>query len=112
MADHILIRYGELALKKSNRKQIEQKQARLSELYVNGFIDMEKYKADYQALESQIIDEPDNIDRDLSSYKKFLQSDFRTIYDTLTDIEKRTLWRSVIKKILVSNKEITDIIFC
>jgi DNA invertase Pin-like site-specific DNA recombinase len=98
--------------KKSNRKQIEQKQARLSELYVNGFIDMEKYKADYQALESQIIDEPDNIDRDLSSYKKFLQSDFRTIYDTLTDIEKRRLWRSVIKKILVSNKEITDIIFC
>ena len=98
--------------KKSNRKAIEQKQARLSELYVNGFIDMEKYKADYQALESQIIDEPDDIERDLSSYKAFLQSDFRSIYNTLTDTEKRRLWRSVIKKIMVSGKEIKDVIFC
>ena len=84
---------------------------RLNDLYVNDFIDMEKYKAEYAALKEQIIDEPEDDKKDLSLYRDFINSDFKTIYATLKDVEKRALWRTVIQKIKVSGKEIKDIIF-
>jgi hypothetical protein len=96
---------------KSNRKQIEKKMQRLNDLYVNDFIDMEKYRAEYAALESQIIDEPENVTMDFSVYNDFLNSDFKTIYKTLSDVEKRALWRTVIQGIKVSGKEIKGIEF-
>lgn len=96
---------------KSNRKQIEKKMERLNDLYINGFIDMDKYKADYKALEDQIIDEPEDKTKDLSMYKDFLDSDFKSIYVTLKDVEKRTFWRTIIQKIEVSGKEIKNIVF-
>lgn len=96
---------------KDNRKQIENKLLRLNDLYVNGFIDMEKYKADYAALQSQIIEQPVSKKKDLSAMKDFLQSNFKEIYKTLSKEEKRALWRSVIKEIRVSGKEVKDIIF-
>jgi hypothetical protein len=84
---------------------------RLNDLYVNDFIDMEKYRAEYAALESQIIDEPQNVITDFAMYNDFLYSDFKTIYKTLSDVEKRALWRSVIQGIKVSGKEIKGIEF-
>ena len=96
---------------KDNRKQIENKLLRLNDLYVNGFIDMEKYKADYAALQSQIIESPVSEKKDLSAMKKFLESNFKEIYKTLSREEKQALWRSVIKEIRVSGKEVKDIIF-
>lgn len=93
---------------KSNRKQIEKKMQRLNDLYINDFINMEKYKAEYAALEAQIIDEPEETKKDLSVYKDLLNSDFKTIYKTLSEIEKRALWRTIIQKIRVSGKEVKD----
>ena len=96
---------------KSNRKAIEKKLLRLNDLYVNGFIDMEKYKSDYAELQEQIIDVRPKEKKDFAGLEKFLQSDFKGIYDTLTDVEKQALWRSVIKEIRVSGKEVVDIKF-
>lgn len=98
-------------LPKSNRKAIEKKMLRLNDLYVNGFIDMEKYKSDYAELQEQIVDEAPKEKKDFAALEKFLQSDFKSIYDTLTDVEKQTLWRSVIKEIRVFGKEVVDIKF-
>ena len=98
-------------LPKSNRKAIEKKMLRLNDLYVNGFIDMEKYKSDYAELQEQIVDEAPKEKKDFAALEKFLQSDFKSIYDTLTDVEKQALWRSVIKEIRVSGKEVVDIKF-
>jgi DNA invertase Pin-like site-specific DNA recombinase len=96
---------------KSNKQSIEKKMERLKELYVNGFIDMDKYKADYEALKAQIIEVEEEPIKDLTAVKKFLQSDFRSIYGKLNDTEKLSLWRSVIKEIKVSNKEVTEVVF-
>lgn len=96
---------------KSNRKQIEQKLQRLNDLYVNNFIDMEKYKADYALLQSQIIDVPQEEKKDFTELKKFLEGDFKSIYKTLSDKEKRTLWRSVIKEIRMNGTEIKSVDF-
>lgn len=96
---------------KSNRKQIEKKLEKLNDLYVNGFIDMDKYKKDYAMLQSQIIDDPEPEKKDLTAIKKFLEGDIMDIYSTLTIEEKRALWRSVIKEIKVYKKEIIDVVF-
>ena len=102
---------GEQAKIKGNRKQIEKKMERLNDLYINGFIDMEKYKADYKALESQIIDEPEEKTIDFAKYREFLNSGYKKIYSTLNDVEKRSIWRTVIQKIEVSGKDVKNIIF-
>lgn len=96
---------------KSNRKTIENKLEKLNDLYVNGFIDMDKYKKDYAALQSQIIDTSETPKKDLTAAKAFLEGDIVDIYITLNTEEKRALWRSVIKEIRVYKREIVDIVF-
>lgn len=96
---------------KSNRKQIENKMKKLNDLYMNDFISMEEYKSKRAELEAQIIDEPKKEIKDLSVMNDFLNSDFKTIYNTLNELEKRALWRSVIQEISVSGKEVKNVIF-
>ena len=97
--------------KKSNRKSIEKKLQKLNDLYVNDFIDMEKYKQEYELLKSQIVDVPEEQKKDLTVLKQFLDSNFRDIYKTLTIVEKQALWRSVIKEIRIRRKEIVSVVF-
>lgn len=96
---------------KSNKKSIEKKMQRLNDLYVNGFIDMEKYKADFAELRSQIIPEAPAEKKDLTAIENFLKSNIKEIYSTLTDMQKQTLWRGVIKTIWISGKTVTHIDF-
>lgn len=96
---------------KSNRKLIETKLQRLNNLYVDGFIDMEKYKADYAELQSQIIDIPKEEKKDTKALKEFLNSGYKKIYKKLTDVQKRALWRRVIKEIRVYGNEVIDVDF-
>ena len=102
----------EKPIQRDNRKEIEKKLQRLNDLYVNGFIDMEKYKADYDDLQSQIIDiVPREQKKDLTVFKEFLKSNFEETYYDLTDLEKQALWRTIIKEIRVSGKDVLDIKF-
>ena len=96
---------------KSNRKAIEKKLEKLNDLYVNGFIDMDKYKKDYAMLQSQIIDDPEPEKKDLTAIKKFLEGDIMDIYSTLNIEEKRAVWRSVISEIKVYKREIVEVVF-
>lgn len=115
LEDHIMeaeSKSKEAKGRKNNRKSIEAKLQRLNELYLNGFIDMEKYKADYSKLQAQIIETTtQELPKDLSVFKKFLKSEYKETYTTLSTVEKQTMWRSIIKEIRVSGKEITDIKF-
>lgn len=96
---------------KSNKKAIEKKLQKLNDLYVNDFIDMEKYKQEYAFLQSQIIDAPETTKKDLSIFDQFLKDDFFIVYATLTILEKRALWRSIIKEIRVHKRQILEVIF-
>lgn len=96
---------------KNNKKAIEKKLQKLNDLYVNDFIDMDKYKQEYALLQSQIIDEPETTKKDLTALKKFLEGNWKDIYITLNIEEKRALWRSVIKEIRVYKKEILEVVF-
>lgn len=94
---------------------LKRKLTKLKELYVNDLIDIEEYKKDFQIYSAALQQLPDPVAEqppDFSAVEKLLQNDFKTIYDTLTREEKRTLWRSAIKEIRVDNENnITGISF-
>ncbi|HJA66034.1 MAG TPA: recombinase family protein [Candidatus Mediterraneibacter cottocaccae] len=94
---------------------IKGKLTRLKELYVNDLIDLEEYKKDFEIYTAALQQIPDPVEEtppDLSGVERFLQSDFKDIYNSLTREEKRTLWRSAIKEIRVDKeKNITGISF-
>lgn len=99
----------------AEKAALKTKLTRLKELYVNGLIEIEEYKKDYEIYTAalQQIQEPEiEPAPDYSAVETLLQDGFKDIYDTLTREEKRTLWRSAIKEIKVNNdNEITSIFF-
>lgn len=103
------------AVTSSEKATLKAKLNRLKDLYVNGLIEIEEYKKDYEVYAEALrqIREPEAEPApDYSAVEAMLQDDFRAIYDTLTREEKRTLWRSVIREIKVNNdNEITGIFF-
>ncbi len=98
--------------RKNKATEIKNKMNKLVDLYLNDLIDKDKYNNDYNYLkeelkkEEQANQEEQNINID--NLQKFLKMDFLTIYDTLTDVEKQRLWRSIIDNITIDkNKNIT-----
>lgn len=100
----------------TDKAVLKRKLTKLKELYMDDLINIEEYKKDYQiytAALQQIPDEaPEETPPDFSAVEIMLQADFKSIYDSLTREEKRTLWRSVISEIRVDrDNNITGIIF-
>jgi hypothetical protein len=59
--------------------------------------------------ESEIPEDPN--DRDLTHLQETLNTDFRTIYETLDDEDKRAFWRYLIKEIHVDGNDIVSVDF-
>ena len=97
--------------KKSNRKNIEKKLQRLNEIYVDGFIEKEKYEADYAKLKSQIIDDPEEEMPDFSRIKEFLENYDEEKYATMTDVERQAMWRGVIDHVRMVGNDVTGLKF-
>lgn len=99
-----------------DKAAIKRKLSKLKELYVNELIDLEDYKKDYEIYTAALANIPDSAPEekpDFTAIRKLLDKDFKSIYNTLSREEKRTLWRSVIKEIRIDNgKKITGITFC
>ena len=99
---------------KADPSKIKTKLNRLKDLYVNELIDLEDYRIEYESLQTQLqkittAATPEK--KDLSHIRAFLETDLQTIYDTLTPQEKRTLWSSIIDKIIVDNDGGIEIVF-
>lgn len=99
----------------ADKAALKRKLTKLKELYVNELIDIDEYKKDFEIYTAALnqIPETSNIQPpNFAAVRRLLDSDFKTIYDTLTREEKRTLWRSVIKEIRIDNElNITGIFF-
>lgn len=90
----------------SYEKQIEvteKKMSRLKELYVNELIDLDEYKHDMTQYRADIDAFKERMGKyegsDKTALKQLVGTNLADWYWTLTDDEKRTLWRSVIDKI-------------
>ena len=97
---------------KYNKSKIKAEIERLNKMYQKGRIDDEEYDEEYEKLQYklELCDEIPE-ERDLRPLKAFLESDFKTLYQSLKREEKRALWRSIIKRMIVHNYENIDIEF-
>lgn len=107
------------AKKKQQIQNIRNKMTRLKELYMKELIQLEEYEIDYNTFKDQLnklqeeISHDEHTERlfDISTYEKFLEQDFETIYLTLEPEEKRRLWLSVISNITAGRKAIVPNFF-
>lgn len=93
---------------KNNKKiTIQRKLNKLKELFINDLIDIDMYKTDYELLTKELHDLNDNVIElkkpNFEELDKLMDSNFKDLYSNLTREEKRTLWRSVIKEIVLDN---------
>ena len=103
---------------KSNSKvaTLKERLRRLDVVYMAGNKTDEDYLKEQKEIKEELKkateDEPENIaDRDLTILKETLNSDFKTIYKTLDDEDKRAFWRYIIKEIKVQGNEVASVIF-
>jgi site-specific DNA recombinase len=97
---------------KSNKAAAKKKLEKLKELYVNDLIDLDAYKTDYEKYTS-ILNEEDQQEekRDTSALEKFVQSGYKSMYGDITKENKRALWRTIIKKIVIGADNNMTIVF-
>lgn len=84
-----------------NKKNIENKIKRLQTLYVNELIELEEYKKQYSKLKGDLakFDIVEEKEKDFTEIDNILNSDFESIYNQLTPLNKRIFWQSIIEKI-------------
>lgn len=89
------------------KSRIRKKLDKLKELYLNDLISLDEYKIDRINLEEQLSSLPDTAacTKDLSAIKILLNSDFKNLYQTFLNTEKRLFWRSILKEIRISEKD-------
>ncbi len=103
---------------KTNTKMaaLKERLRRLEVVYLAGNKPDEDYLKEQKEIKDEMkqvtIDEPENIaDRDITILKETLESDFKTVYETLDDEDKRAFWRYVIKEIKVQGNEVVSVVF-
>lgn len=84
-----------------NKKNIENKIKRLQTLYVNELIELEEYKKQYSKLKGNLakFDIVEEKEKDFTEIDNILNSDFESIYNQLTPLNKRIFWQNIIEKI-------------
>lgn len=84
-----------------NTDVIRTKQERVKELFIDGLISLDEYKARVDELERKIIVLPPRSGPNVSRLKQLMESDFQTIYNGLSREEKRSFWRSILRELHV-----------
>lgn len=99
---------------KNNVKALKEKQRRLTVAYMAGNISDEEYlrdDAELKALIAKAEAEAPPAPRDVAPLKELLQTDFKSLYETLNDEEKQRFWQQLIKEIKLEDKQVVDVIF-
>lgn len=90
-------------------KSIENKLSKLKDLYVRDLIRIEDYEKDYKEYVTQLEElykQQDKIETNIPStnldtLKSFLSNNFNLIYNSLSRIEKRRIWLSIINYVAI-----------
>ena len=103
---------------KSNTKvaTLKERLRRLDVVYLAGNKTDEDYLKEQKEIKDELqkamSEEPENLaDRDITIMQETLESDFKNIYTTLDDEDKRAFWRYVIKEIKVRGNEVVSVVF-
>ena len=87
---------------KKEIEELEDELSRVNYRFQKKRMDYKEYDAECERLENKIDklkSQRTHTARDTSHLVEFVNSDWQTVYHTLTDENKRALWRSIIKRI-------------
>ncbi len=98
---------------------VESKLSKLKDLYVRDLIRIEDYEKDYKEYVAQLEElykqqekiETNIPDINLETLKSFLSNDFNLAYNSLSRIEKRRIWLSVVDYIAIDKDYNMEIFF-
>lgn len=99
---------------KVDTAKIKTKLNRLKDLYVNELNDLDDYRTEYESLQAQLKEAESPTapaKKDLTAIRKFLDTDLHSVYDGLTPQERRSLWGSIIDKIIIDNDKNIEVVF-
>ena len=99
-----------------NIKGLKEQLRRLDVVYMAGNKSDDEYLKEQRDLKEAIRkaeneSDPQPEERELDTLKDVLNSDFKNIYETLDDEDKRAFWRSIIKEIHVKGNDIVSVDF-
>lgn len=91
---------------KRNVAALREELRRLNVTYRAGNMSDDEYIAESKEINAQILKaeaeaKEDPAERDLTGLKEMLETDFKTIYQDLSDMDKRRFWRSIIDYIYI-----------
>lgn len=99
---------------KTNIKLLKERQRRLTVAYMAGNVPDDEYLKEDAELKAAIakaeLDAPPP-PRDITPLKELLETDFQSVYVTLTDEGKQRFWQGLIKEIMLDDKKIAKIEF-
>lgn len=99
---------------KSNLPALKERLRRLEVVYMAGNKPDAEYLAEQKEIKDLIAKAEQDApppERDLAPLKEILSTNFDEIYKTFDQEEKRRFWRGIVKEIVFTNTEITDVIF-
>ena len=99
---------------KTDVKALKERQRRLTVAYMAGNISDDEYLRDDAELKALIAkaeaDAPPP-PRDITPLKELLETDFRSVYEGLTEEGKQRFWQGLIKEIKLDGKKVKEVIF-
>lgn len=99
---------------KTDVANLKEQLRKLNVMYMAGGKTDEEYiqeTAEIKALIDKARLETSQVERDFTPLKELLKTDYKTLYDGMTEEDKRRFWRSIIKEIHLEGKEIKEVIF-
>jgi len=99
---------------KANRVALKEQLRHLNAMYMAGKLSDEEYlqeSANLKAMIAQAAVEPSPAKHSLEPLKQFLAIDFRSAYEKLDAENKRKIWHSVIKEIIVEKNDVKEVVF-
>ena len=98
---------------KADLAKIKTKMQRLKELYINELIEIDDYRIEYEKYKKELeLASAETLPKkDLSAVRSFLELDLENVYSSLGPQEKRSLWGSIINKIIIDNSRNIEFIF-
>ena len=102
-----------LSKSENRKKNIKEELKNLNYIFMKKRIKQEEYDVLYERLERE-LEELNKVTcevKDIKNLMDFLDSDWKNIYDSLSRMNKRALWRNIIKEIDASPSNINQVEF-